>query len=129
MGRAFAWRPTRYVVVGAICAAVQNAVLILGDRAGIHYLVTSFASIAVVTPLGYWLHSDFTFAEKLSLRAFLRFAAGIVAAIPVFLLTMATLCSVLGLPMIIAAPIGTVVLFAWNYLAAHWAILGRLLPR
>lgn len=126
---AIGWRPARYVVVGAVCATVHNLIMILGDMAGLHYLPMNFVSFATVTPLGYWLHSDFTFAEKLSLRAFLRFATGVAAGFPISLLTMAVLCTGFGVPVIIAAPVATIVLFVWNYASAHWAILGRMLFR
>lgn len=120
------WRPARYVVVGAICAAMHNFIMIGGDWLGAHYLPMSFVSFALVTPVGYWLHSDFTFGGKLSFRNFLRFAAGVAAGFPLSLLVMAILCTGLGLPVIIAAPVATAVLFVWNYASAHWAILGRL---
>ncbi|MDB5698454.1 MAG: hypothetical protein JWN69_1258, partial [Alphaproteobacteria bacterium] len=81
---------------------------------------------AIATPLGYWLHSDFTFQDSVSLRRFLRFTAGVATGFPISLLTMAILCSGLGVPVIIAAPFATVVLFIWNYASAHWAILGKL---
>lgn len=123
------WRPARYVVVGAICAAMHNVIMIGGDWLGAHYLPMNFVSFALVTPLGYWLHSDFTFHGTLSLRGFLRFAAGVAAGFPISLLVMAILCSGLGLPVIIAAPVATLVLFIWNYASAHWAILGRLRAR
>ena len=72
-------RKIRYVVVGAICAAIHNAIMIGGDWLGAHYLPMNFVSFAVVTPVGYWLHSDFTFRGALSFRGFLRFAAGVAA--------------------------------------------------
>jgi putative flippase GtrA len=120
------WRPARYLVVGAICAALHNVIMIGGDWLGVHYLPMNFVSFAVVTPVGYWLHSDFTFRGALSVRGFLRFAAGVAAGFPLSLLMMAILCTGLGLPVIIAAPVATAVLFVWNYASAHWAILGRL---
>ena len=126
---AIGWRPARYLVVGASCAIVHNLIMIIGDWAGGHYLPMSFVSFAVVTPLGYWLHSGFTFSEQHSLRAFMRFAAGVAAGFPISLLTMAMLCTGFNVPVVIAAPVATVVLFAWNYLSAHWAILGRLFAR
>ena len=120
------WRPARYVVVGAICAAMHNVIMIGGDWLGVHYLPMSFVSFAVVTPVAYFLHSDFTFRGRLSFRNFLRFTAGVATGFPLSLLVMAILCSGLGLPVVIAAPIATAVLFVWNYASAHWAILGRL---
>lgn len=122
-------RPLRYLATAVICAAAHNSVMIGGDLAGGHYFGLSFLSFALVTPLGYWLHSRFTFGERLSLRNFLRFASGVAAGFPISLLVMAILCTGLSQPVIVAAPIATVVLFVWNYATAHLAILGRLRPR
>jgi putative flippase GtrA len=120
------WRPTRYVIVGLTCALANNVVMIAGDWVGIHYLVMSFISFLIVTPLGYVLHSGFTFGAHLSLIGLIRFASGMAAGFGVFLLSMVLLCSGLGLPVAIATPITTVILFVWNYVTTHWAILGRL---
>jgi len=118
-------RTARYTIVGAICALTYNAVMILGDLAGGHYVPMTVLSFGIVTPLGYLLHSRFTFREQLSLRGFLRFASGVTAGFPLSLLSMAILCTGLGLPVAIAAPIATMTLFLWNYALAHWAILDR----
>ena len=117
-------RPARYIVVGAICALIHNVVMIVGDVLGVHYLLMSVVSFGIVTLLGYLLHSGFTFRGQLSIAAFLRFAAGLAFGFPISLLVMAILCTGLGIPVIIAAPTATIVLFVWNYASAHWAILG-----
>jgi putative flippase GtrA len=118
-----AGRTARYTIVGAICAAAHNAVMILGDLAGGHYVPMTVLSFGVVTPLGYLLHSSFTFRERPTLRGFLRFTSGIAAGFLLCFLSMTILCTGLGLPVVIAAPITTITLFLWNYASAHWAIL------
>jgi putative flippase GtrA len=115
----------RYTIVGAICALVHNAVMIVGDLAGGHYVPMTVLSLGIVTPLGYLLHSRFTFREQLSSRAFLRFASGVTAGFALCLLSMAILCTGLGLPVVLAAPLTTITLFLWNYVSAYWAILDR----
>jgi putative flippase GtrA len=109
----------RYTLVGAICALAHNAVMILGDLAGGHYLPMTVLSFGIVTPLGYLMHSSFTFRERRSLRGFLRFTSGIAAGFPLSLLSMSIPCN--GLSRAIA----TITLFLWNYASAHWAIFGR----
>jgi putative flippase GtrA len=121
----FIGQTARYTIVGAICAAATNAVLILGEFAGQHYVLMSFAAFALVTPLGYLLHCRFTFKEPISAVGFLRFASGLVGGFAIYFLLMAVMCSGLSLPVVLAAPITTVLLFIWNYASAHWAILGR----
>jgi hypothetical protein len=39
---------------------------------------------------------------------------------------MAILCTGLGLPVALAFPITTIMLFVWNYASAHWAIRRHL---
>lgn len=118
-------RPARYILVGATCAILYNAVMILGERAGFGYVSSSVISLFAVIPTGYILHAAFTFGSDRSWRAFFRFAGSILAGFPISLLTVALLSSGAGLPMVIAAPIATLVLLVWNYATAHWAILGR----
>jgi hypothetical protein len=107
-----------------VCAAASNAVMICGDLIGGHYIPIMLLSFLVVAPLGYWLHSTYTFSEPRSLKGLLRFIAGGAVGIPLSLLTVAILCTGLGLRLAVAAPIATVVLFLWNYGSAHWAIIG-----
>ena len=117
---------TRYTVVGAICAAVQNAVMIAGGLAGGHYVPLAVLAYAIATPLGYLLHCQFTFRVAPALPGFVRFASGVAAGFPVYFLVMAALCSGLHLPVAAAAPIATVALYLWNYASAHWAVRRRL---
>ena len=118
-------RPARYILVGAACAVLYNAVMILGERAGLGYVSSSIISLFVVIPTGYLLHAGFTFGSGRSWSAFFKFACSILAAFPISLLTVALLSSGAGLSMVIAAPIATLVMFVWNYATTHWAILGR----
>jgi putative flippase GtrA len=123
---AAAWRTIRYTMVGAVSAVTYNALMILGDRAGFGYLAMSVVTFAVVTPLGYLMQSRFTFRQPLSAARFLRFASGVAAGVPIYFVTIGLLCGGLGVPVIIAAPVTTVVLYVWNYASAHWAIGRRL---
>ncbi|WFP60546.1 GtrA family protein [Mesorhizobium sp. WSM4904] len=103
--------------------------MIAVDRLGGHYLLGILVSFLTVTPIGYTLHSRFTFAEPLRLKAFTRFVGGVVAAYPISVAMMVVLCSGFGLGVAIATPAATIVLFVWNFAAAHWAILPRLYLR
>lgn len=119
-------RGRRYTLVGALCALAHNAIMIGGDAAGLHYFPATILSFLLVTPLGFALHCRFTFREPTSVDRFLRFASGIAAGYPLSLALMALFCSGLGLKVIIAAPLATLLLFVFNYLSAHWAIVRRL---
>ena len=102
--------------------------MILGDLAGGHYALMMLVSFVITTLLGYCLHAAVTFREGVSWRTFLRFAAGAAMGFPICFAVMAILCSGLGLPVMIASPVATVVLVLWNYASAHWAILGSWRP-
>ena len=122
-------RPRRYASVGAACAVMSNILLVTGDALGLHYMVSTVLTFAIVTPGAYLLHSAYTFGEPLSWAALWRFSAGLAFGFPLLFLVMALLCSGLRLPMIVAAPLATLIMFIWNYISARWAIVARLSPR
>lgn len=103
--------------------------MIAADQVGVHYLLGTVISFLAVTPIGYALHSRFTFAEPLRFEALARFVGGVAMAYPISVAMMIVLCSGLGFSVAIATPIATVALFFWNFIAAHWAILPRLYLR
>ena len=116
----------RFLGVGLACAILHNVVMIGGDLAGWHYVASSFVSLAVVTVFGYVLHSRWTFpgAER-SRTSFVRYAVTVSANLPLSLAGLYVLVDVLGLPVAIAAPVVTVVLFAFNFTANRWALRVR----
>lgn len=115
----------RYLTVGALCAVTHNVIMIGADFAGLHYVLATLISFLVLTPLGYTLHCRFTFREACSVAGFLRFTGGIVAAYPLSLGLMVLFCTGLGWPVLVAAPLTTVLLIVYNYVSAHWAIVRR----
>jgi putative flippase GtrA len=118
-------RGWRYTLVGLFCVIANNAILIAVDLAGGHYLLGTVVAFLVVTPTAYGLHTYFTFKSEPSIRAFVRFSATVATTYPIIILMLALLCSGLRLPVTIAAPIASAVMFLWNFVAAHWAILPR----
>lgn len=122
-------RNARYLMVGGTCAAAHNGLMIGGDLLGVHYLVLNGVSLLLVTPLGYLLHSHYTFGKRRSLRRLARFTAGILSGFLLCLAIMALLCSGFGVRPMIASPIATLILFFWNYASAYWAIIGRTRAR
>ena len=119
-------RGWRYTLVGLACVVANYAIMLAVDALGGHYLLGTTIAFLGVTPAAYALHSRFTFAERLSRKGLMRFTAGVATAYPVAVAMMVLLCSGLDLSVAIATPIATVALFAWNFAAAHWAILPRL---
>jgi putative flippase GtrA len=119
-------RGWRYTLVGLFCAVANNVILISVDWAGGHYLLGTIIAFSLVTPTAYLFHSRFTFGSRLNARSFWLFSLSIAATYPIVLVMLFLLCSVMHVPVAIAAPVATVALFLWNFAAAHWAILPRL---
>src|SRR5262245_47530234 len=123
--RLFVERGWRYTLIGLICAVCHYVIILGVDAAGGHYLLAVLVAFVAVTPIGFVLHSLFTFAEPLRWKSFMRFTAGVASAYPLALLSMIILCSGFKLGVAVATPIATGVVFLWNFTAAHWAIFPR----
>ena len=117
----------RYVLVGALCAGLYNLIMIAGDRLGVHFVVSSLFAFVVNVLIGYVLHCRFTFSEPMSLGGLARYAAAMLLNLPLSIAGVWLLHGVLRSPMWIASPLVTAFLFAWNYVATHWAVVTRVL--
>jgi len=117
-------RPTRYAQVGLLCALLNNLIVIAFDRAGYHYALAVCFAFVAVTALGYLLHAIYTFKAAPSGSALLRFFGANVSSFFIAMLMMIFLCDGIGLSPSVAMPIATVLLFAWNFALATWAIEG-----
>lgn len=97
--------------------------MICGTQLGIAYPVVLILSFCITTPIGYLIHSVFTFAKA---RSWIRLQRFLLTAIMGFLgsmMLMVLLCTGLRVPVIVATPVATVLLFLWNFTSARWAIL------
>jgi putative flippase GtrA len=113
----------RFFLVSLACALLHNAILIAGDWGGLHYVVSTVISFAVVVCAGYWLHGAWTFprAERGGM-SFARYALSMSANLPLFVAGMFLSVDLAGLPVAIAAPLVTVLLWLFNFLATRWAL-------
>ena len=118
-------RAPRYLGVGFLCLAINNALLILLDEVGIHYGISVLISAAVMVPLGFLLQSRFTFAVQRNWAAFFRYTAAMSVNTPLAYLILWAIHERAGMPMLYASPLMTGILLIWNYLASGWAILAR----
>ena len=114
---------TRYLFVGSTCAALHNAIVIGLDRVAIHYAVASAVSFVVVVLVGYLLHTALTYQAPRSLATLARYTVAMAANYPLIVALLFLMVTIGGLPVVIAAPAGTVILFGWNFLASRWAIV------
>lgn len=114
---------TRYLFVGLTCAVLHNAIVIGFDRVGVHYVASSLVSFVVVVTVGYLLHTAITFKAPRNLATFARYAMAMAANYPLIVALLFLMVTVGGVPVPIAAPAGTVILFCWNFVASRWAIV------
>jgi putative flippase GtrA len=116
----------RFFTVGLVCAATHNAIMIGGDWAGLHYVVSSLISFAVVVVLGFWLHSSWTFPDAHRTRtSFARYAGTMALNLPISIALMFVFVDLAGLPVALAAPAVTVLLAAFNFVGGRWALARR----
>ena len=116
----------RFFTVGLVCALLHNAIMIGGDWAGLHYVVSSLISFAIVVLVGYWLHSGWTFPGAERGRVTLaRYALTMAANLPLSIAGMFVFVDLVGIGVPIAAPTVTVLLAAFNFIAGRWALRVR----
>jgi putative flippase GtrA len=113
----------RFFSVGLMCALLHNAIMIGGDRLGLHYVVSSFVSFAIVVLVGYLLHGSWTFpgAER-GVMSLARYTLTMALNLPLSLAGMFLLVDLAGLGVPIAAPAVTVMLAAFNFAGGRWAL-------
>jgi putative flippase GtrA len=114
---------SRFLVVGLLCAVAHNAIMLGADRWHLHYVVSCAISYVLVVLFGFALHVRFTFQETPSFAAFWRYAVSMAANYPFTLALLFLMCDVAGLSVVIAAPVTTVLMMAWNFVASRWAIV------
>jgi len=115
----------RYTVIGLICAAIHNAIMFASNAVGMHYAIALVISFLALVPIGYALHSVYTFGRDLTPMRFLRFAGGQLTGVSINFALMVLFISGVGLGVPVATLLCTGLLFLWNYFSARWAILLR----
>jgi putative flippase GtrA len=113
----------RFLAGGGACALLHNVIMIGTSAHGMPYPPALVLSFSLTTPIGYLIHSDYTFETACSWRRLQRFMAGAVSGFLVSAAVMVLLCSGLGVSVPVATPIATLLLFFWNFALARWAIL------
>ena len=112
----------RYLGVAAFCAGLHNVIMILLEAVGVHYALCLVVSTAILIPTGFFLHAAYTFTAERTWRGFWRYAGVMAVNLPGSFILLWLLYDVFGLAMWIAAPLATVLLIAWNFIAARRAI-------
>lgn len=126
--RAIQTNEARYLVVGAACALANNAILIGGDAAGLHYTVCILLTFIFVLPLSYLIHAHWSFRAPISWLAFGSFAGGSIVSLFVASAAVGLYRGALEMPMILAGPLATVTMTIYNYLMTRWAVTREVKP-
>lgn len=114
--------PSRYLVIGAVCALLNNLILIGGDATGLHYAMSIMLTFVIVLPASYLAHACWTFDIALSWTAFGRFIIGSVSSLFVASFAIWLFFALLDLPMVVSAPSATIAMTAYNFAMTRWAI-------
>src|SRR5262245_33075152 len=118
--------PARYVTVGLACALLYNAIVIAGDRIGLHYAWSLLISFAIVVVLGYRLHSGWTFPGAVrDSTSFVRYTFMVSFNYPAMVAGLFVFVDLLRLPVPVAMPIVTVLSMALNFFGSRWALRAR----
>ena len=113
----------RYTLVALALAGLHNATLIAADASGAHFIVAQAISAAILLPTGFLAMARFSYAVEANWSGFARYSAALITNFPVAIAALWLLIDWLTLPMWLAAPISTAVLFIWNFLTSTWAFL------
>jgi putative flippase GtrA len=115
----------RYLAVGVACALLYNAIVIAGDRIGLHYAWSLLISFAIVVVLGYRLHTGWTFPGAAREASFVRYTFMASFNYPLMVAGLFVFVDLLSVPVPVAMPIVTVLLAAVNFFGSRWALRAR----
>lgn len=113
----------RFGGVSAVCFLLHNLIMVAADATGLNYVVATLMSYAVVGVVGYRLHSAYSFRTTRNRSGFARYALAMAGNLPAQWLLLWLLIGRLGLPMLMAAPLSTLAMMAYNFLISRWALL------
>ena len=113
----------RYALVAGLCAVLYNAIMIFGDRSGVHYVLSYAVAFVVIVILGFCLHVAFTFEVAATWPSFFRYTAAMAVNAPLFLALMFLFRDVGQLSVSLASPLITGLMMIWNYIAGRWALV------
>jgi putative flippase GtrA len=112
-----------YAVIAGLCAGLNIGIMIAGDAAGLHYVISTAISFAVCVCVGYALHCRWTFRAEPRLEGFARYTAAMSMNYPLSLVGIWALYDLAALPMTIAAPLSTGATVSLNFVLSRWAIV------
>lgn len=116
---------SRYGLVSVICLAVNSAVMVASDYVGLPYGIGVLVSFALCVPIGYLLHTFYTYERHPQQRGLVHYTLAMAINLPIAFATIWLFYGQLHLPMTVAAPLSSIVGIAYNFISTRWTILGR----
>lgn len=116
----------RYSVVSGFCLLLGLVLIPSLSWLGLHYAVATAIAFCLIAITGFLLHSYWTFGVQRKLSSFVRYVAAIALNLPLTIVLIGIGHDLLGLSVAVSTALASGMLFAWNYLVAHWAVLRRL---
>jgi putative flippase GtrA len=111
-----------YVLVASFCVVLNNLIMIGLDHGKVRFELAQLISAMVLLPVGYWLMSHSVFKRERSWNSFRLYSIALLSNYPVQFVFLWLLCDRLALPMVVSAPISTLLLIVWNYTSCRWAL-------
>ncbi len=111
-----------HVVISAFCAALNIAVLILSEAAGLSLPVSVSLSFCACVAVGYALHVRFTYRHAPGWESFLRYTGAMAMNFPLLIAVLWLFRDVFGIPMAASAPASTAAIAGYNVLSVRWAL-------
>lgn len=116
---------SRYGLVAGLCASVNVAVMIGGEYAGLSYGLSVLLSYVLCVPIGYSLHTAYTFGSEGRRGGLFAYAFAMAMNLPLAFTTIWLFHSFFGLSMLISALLSTAVSLVYNFLSSRWATVRR----
>ncbi len=115
--------PLRYGMVAGVCFVLGSVLIPAFAALGLHYAVATILAFAIVTVVGFACHCRWTFQVERSIDGFLRYAGAMLLNLPLTIILIGLAHDGLGWSIAWSAPLASLVLFSWNFLAVRWAVL------
>jgi len=119
---------SRYVGVAGGCALLHNVIVIGATSVGSGVLAASALSFGVMIVVGYLSVCAIAFRLAPTLPGFARYTMAMATNFPLTTGLLWLFAGPFDLPVAIAAPPVTVLMFGINYLGARWAVGRRFAP-
>ena len=125
------WLPvlSRYTVIGVLSVLANNVILIAGEMIGLHYAVSSVVCFLVIGALAYVAHAQITFSAESTFIGYLRYCGTQLFGLVLTLALLAAMIDLLEWQMWIAAPVLSVAMLVYTFIATRWAVLYKARSR